>query len=108
MYFIKQLIIYLAVQSMGAPEVTFDGAAQDAHSNLYRDAEQGAFEVVLNGTLEVSLELYLCLHLILQSLMYKCIQNGSSDGGLFAALEGELDGGLNVGLEWVPQSLKSN
>ena len=37
----------------------------------------------------------------MQSLMHKCVQNGLSNGGLDAALEGELVGGLNVGLEWV-------
>ena len=32
----------------------------------------------------------------MQSLMHKCVQNGSSNGGLDAGLEGALDGGLNV------------
>ena len=38
------------------------------------------------------------------TLMHKYVQNGSSNGWPYAALEGVLDGGLNVGLEWVPYS----
>ena len=36
--------------------------------------------------------------------MHKCVQNGSSNGGPDAALEGALDGELNVGFEWAPWS----
>ena len=35
----------------------------------------------------------------MQSLMHKCVQNGSSNGGLDAALEGSLDDVLHVRLE---------
>ena len=34
--------------------------------------------------------------------MHKCVQNGLSDDGPDAALEGALDGGLNVRFEWAP------
>ena len=40
----------------------------------------------------------------MQSLIYKSVQNGSSNTGLKAALKGTLDGGLNFGFEWTPLS----
>ena len=36
--------------------------------------------------------------------MQKCVQNGSSNDGHDAVLEGALDGGLNTGFEGVPQT----
>ena len=34
--------------------------------------------------------------------MHKCVQNGLSDVGPDAALEGALGGGVNVRFEWAP------
>ena len=34
--------------------------------------------------------------------MHKCVQNGSSNDGPDATLEGALDGRLNGGFEWAP------
>ena len=34
--------------------------------------------------------------------MHKLVQNGSSNGGPDAAIEGALDGGLTIGFEWEP------
>ena len=36
--------------------------------------------------------------------MQKCVQNGSSNGGYDAVLEGALNGGLNIGFEGVPRT----
>ena len=36
--------------------------------------------------------------------MQKCVQNGSSNGGHDAVLEGALDGGLNIRFEGTPQT----
>ena len=38
----------------------------------------------------------------MQSLMHKCVQNRSCNGGPDAVLECAFDDGLNVGLEWLP------
>ena len=38
----------------------------------------------------------------MQSLIQKCLQNGSYNGGSDAALEGTIDDGLNVELDWRP------
>ena len=38
----------------------------------------------------------------MQSLMYKCVQNGSSNGGPDPAVESGFEGGLNAGLEGPP------
>ena len=35
-------------------------------------------------------------------IILKCVENGSSNSGPDAALEGALDAGLNVEFEWVP------
>ena len=69
MNFILQLMIHLAVKSRGAPEGTFEGAPNDALTNLHKDAEESAFEVALKGALEVALELHLWFHLLMQSLI---------------------------------------
>ena len=74
MHFTLQLIIHLIVQSRGAPEGTFDGAPKDAFSDLHKDAQEDACEVAPKGVIE----LHLWLHLLIQLLMRKCIQNGSS------------------------------
>ena len=47
------------MQSRGAPEGTFDGASKDALSDLHKDAQEGAFEVVFKGALELNLWLHL-------------------------------------------------
>ena len=59
-------MIHLIVQSRGAPEGTLKGAPNNALTNLHKDA----FEVALNG----ALELYLWLHLLMQSLIYKFVK----------------------------------
>ena len=102
MHFILHLMIHLTVQSRGAPEATLEGAPNDDLSNLHKDAQERAVEVALKGTVEVALGLHLWLHLLMQSLIYKFVQNGSFNGGPDAALEGALDGGPNVALEGVP------
>ena len=56
MHFILHLIIHLTVQSRSALEGTLEGAPNDALSNLHKDAQEGAFEVVRKGALEVALE----------------------------------------------------
>ena len=87
-------MIHLTVQSRGALERTFDGAPKDTLSDLHKDAQKGAYEVAL--------ELHLWLHLLLQWLVHKFAQNGSSNGGPDAPLEGKFGDGLNVGFEWPP------
>ena len=69
MNFILKLMIHLAVKSRGAPEGTFEGAPNDALTNLHKDAEESAFEVALKGALEVALGLHLWFHLLMQSLI---------------------------------------
>ena len=59
MDFILHLMIHLTVQSRGAPEVTLEGAPNDALGNLQKDAQESAFEIALKGALEVALGLYL-------------------------------------------------
>ena len=34
--------------------------------------------------------------------MHKCVQNGLSNGGPDATLQGTLNDGLNIGFEWAP------
>ena len=58
MHFILNLMIYLTVQSRGAPN--------DALSNPHKDSREDAFEVALKGALEVTLGMYLRLHLLIQ------------------------------------------
>ena len=74
MHFILPLMIHLTVQSRGAPEGTLEGAPNDALSNLHKDAQEGAFEVVLKGALEIGIGLHLWLHLLMQSLIYKFLK----------------------------------
>ena len=93
-HFMLQFVTHLTVQSRGAPKDTLNGSSKDALGNLYKDTEEGGFEVAL--------EFHLWLHLLMQSLMQKCVQNGLSNGGPDAALEGVLDSGLNVGLKEAP------
>ena len=62
-------MIHLTVQSRGAPEGTYYGAPKDALSDMHNNVQEGAFEVVLNGALEVALELHLWLHLLIKSLI---------------------------------------
>ena len=50
---------HLTVQSTGAPEGTFDFAPKDALNYLHKDEQEGAFEVAINGPLEVVLELHM-------------------------------------------------
>ena len=102
MYFTLQLIIHLAVQSRGVPEGALNGAPKDALSDLHKNAKEGAFEVARKGAFEVTVKLHLWLHLLVQSLVHKCLQNGSYNGGPDPALEGTLDVGLNIRLEWTP------
>ena len=67
-------MIYLTVQSKGAPEGTLEGAPNDTLGNLHKDAQEGAFEVALKGALEIALGLYLWLHFLIQSLIYKFVK----------------------------------
>ena len=62
MHFTLQLLIHFATQSRGAPK--------DALHDLHKDALEDAFKIAL--------ELHLWLHFLMQSLMHKCVQNGSS------------------------------
>ena len=57
-------MIHLTVQSRGAPECTSDGAPKNAPSDLHKDPQQGTFNVVLKGALEVALECHLWLHFL--------------------------------------------
>ena len=57
MHFKLQLIIHLTVESRGAIKVTFDGAPKDDLSDLHKGAQEGAFEVAMQGALEVAHEL---------------------------------------------------
>ena len=41
----------------GAIKVTFDGAPKDDLSDLHKGAQEGAFEVAMQGALEVTHEL---------------------------------------------------
>ena len=66
MHFMLQLMIHLTVQSWGALDGTFDGVPKDALSDLHKDVQEGAGEVALKGSLEVTGELYLWLHLLMQ------------------------------------------
>ena len=50
MHFSLPLMIHLTVQSRDAPEGTLEGAPNDLH----KDAQEGAFEVALKGSLEVA------------------------------------------------------
>ena len=86
MHFTLQLMIHFATQSRGAPK--------DTLHDLHKDALEDAFKIAL--------ELHLWLHFLMQSLMHKCVQNGSSNIGTDAVLEGAKDSGLNIGLEWGP------
>ena len=52
-------MIHLTVQSRGAPEGTLKGASNDALNNLHKDAQEGTFEVVHKGALQVALGLHL-------------------------------------------------
>ena len=97
--FYAALIIHLAVQWRDAPEGTLEGEPNDALSNPHKDAQEGAFEVALKGALEVILGLNLWLHLLIQSSIYKFVQNGAFNYGPDAELDGKLDGGFNVALE---------
>ena len=49
----------MTVQSRGALEDIFDGAPKDTLSDLHKDAQQGACEVVLKDAIEFALELHL-------------------------------------------------
>ena len=49
-------MIRLTVQSRGTPEDTFDGATKFALSDPHKDAQEGACEVAIKGTLEVALK----------------------------------------------------
>ena len=51
-------MIYLTVQSRGAPN--------DALSNPHKDSREDAFEVALEGALEVTVGMYLRFHLLIQ------------------------------------------
>ena len=64
--------------------------------------QKGVSEAARKDALEVPFELHLWLQLLMQSLMHKCLQNGSYNCGPEAALERILDGRLNVGLECAP------
>ena len=90
------------MQSRGATEGILDGANTDALSNLHKDAQKGVSEAARKDALEVPFELHLWLQLLMQSLMHKCLQNGSYNCGPEAVLERILDGRLNVGLECAP------
>ena len=59
-------MIHLTVQSRGAPDDTFDGALKVALSEIHKDAQEGACEVLLKGALEVALEFHPWLHLLIQ------------------------------------------
>ena len=48
-------MIHLPVQSRGALEGTLESAPNDALGNLHKDAQKGAFEVALKGSLVVAL-----------------------------------------------------
>ena len=61
MCFTLQLMIHWTLQSESAPE--------------------GTLEVTPKDTLEISFELQLWLHLVMQALIHKCVQNGSSNDG---------------------------
>ena len=52
-HFKHQLMIHLPVQSRVATEGTFDGAPKGALKDLHKDAQKGACEVALKGSLEV-------------------------------------------------------
>ena len=54
------------MQSRGAPESTFEGAPNDALTNLHKDPEESAFEVALKGALEVAFGLHMWFHLLMQ------------------------------------------
>ena len=92
--FYAGLMIHLTVQSIGAPEGTFDGAPTDAQK-----CTRSAFEVPLKGALEVAHEMHLWLYLLMHSLIHKGARNNSSKGGPDDLLESALNGALNVGLE---------
>ena len=100
MHFMLQLMIHLTVQSRSTPEGTFDGAPKEALSDLHKDAQKGACEIALLGALQVALPLHLWFHWLMQCLMHKCAQNGSSNGGPDAKLEGA----LNMEFEWASYS----
>ena len=55
MHFILHLMIHLTLQSRGAADGTLECAPNDALSNLHTDAQEGTFEVVFKGALEVAL-----------------------------------------------------
>ena len=57
MHFTLQLMIYLILKSIGAPEGTTDDAPKNSLSDLYKYAQEGACEVAV--------ELYLSLHLLM-------------------------------------------
>ena len=101
MHFIRlQLMIHLILQSRGTPDGTLDGAPKNTLIDLHKDAQESAFEVALKGGPMLEIELDMWLHLLMQSLIHKCKQSGSSNGGPDAGLKGALHVGLNVGLEW--------
>ena len=84
----------------GVPEVTPEGAPNYSLGNLHKDEQEGAFEFVLKGALEVSLELHLWLHLFVHSLIHKVSQNNSSHSGPDGSLEGAFDGARRCTLEF--------
>ena len=45
--------------------------------DLYKDAQEGAFEVKINGELEVTMELHLKMHMGVHLLGYRSSQNDS-------------------------------
>ena len=59
-------MIHLTVQSRGVPDNTFDGTPKVSLSDIHKDAQEGACEVLLKGALEVALEFHLWLHLLMQ------------------------------------------
>ena len=76
-HFLLYLMLHLTVQSRSAPEGALERASNDALSNLHKDAKEGAFEFALKSEFEVPLGFHLWLHLLMQSLIYKSVQNGS-------------------------------
>ena len=93
-HFTLLFMIHLTVQSW----VHLVGATKDELSDLHKDSQDGAFEVALKD----ALELHLWLHFLMQALVHKFVQNGSSNRGPDAVLEGAVNGRLNVALDGTP------
>ena len=56
-------------------------AVDDPLDIAIKSAPEGTLEVTPKDTLEISFELQLWLHLVMQALIHKCVQNGSSNDG---------------------------